>query len=64
MTAAEDSADVMDATLGCLRGYADCVQGAREMGVIYGKGVYARGEILDTPQMQQAYDMGHSIRCQ
>lgn len=62
MTAAEDSADVMDATLGCLRGYADCVQGAREMGVIYGKGVYERGEILDKPQMQQAYDMGHSIR--
>lgn len=62
MTAAEDSDSVMDTTLACFRGYAACVEGAEEKGVIYGKGVYERGEILDKPLMQQAYEMGKSIR--
>lgn len=61
MTAAEDSDSVMDTTLACFRGYADCVEGAVEKGIIYGKGVYERGEILDKPQMQEAYLMGKSI---
>ena len=63
MTAAEDSPEVMDTTLACFRGYADCVEGAVEKGVIYGKGVYKRGEINDKPTtMQRAYEMGRSIR--
>lgn len=61
MTAAENSDSVMDTTLACFRGYADCVEGAVEKGIIYGKGVYERGEILDKPQMQEAYLMGKSI---
>lgn len=61
MTAAEESDNVMDTTLACFRGYADCVEGAVEKGIIYGKGVYERREILDKPQMQQAYLMGKSI---
>lgn len=62
MTAAEDSDNVMDTTLACFRGYADCVEGAVEKGVIYGKGVYERGEILDKSAMRDAYEMGRSIR--
>ncbi len=62
MTAAEESKNVMDTTLACLRGYADCVAGAIEKGVIYGKGVYERGEILDKPAMRDAYEMGKSIK--
>lgn len=61
MTAAEDTDSVMDTTLACFRGYAECVEGAVEKGVIYGKGVYQRGEILDKPAMLQAYEMGKSI---
>lgn len=61
MTSAEESESVMDTTLGCFRGYADCVEGAVEKGIIYGKGVYERGEILDKPEMQKAYEMGKSI---
>lgn len=61
MTAAESSDSVMDTTLACFRGYADCVEGAVEKGIIYGKGVYERGEILDKPQMEEAYLMGKSI---
>ncbi len=62
MTSAEDSDSVMDTTLACFRGYADCVEGAAEKGVIYGKGFYERGEILNKPAMQEAYEMGKSIR--
>lgn len=58
MTAAEDSDTVMDCTLECLRGFAICLDGSKEMGVIYGKGVYEAGEIKNTPIMKEAYEMG------
>ena len=45
MTAAEDSDTVMDCTLECFRGFASCLRGAKEKGVIYGKGVYEAGEV-------------------
>jgi len=61
MSAAEDTDTVMDTTLACLRGLADCLDGSLERGVIYGKGVYKKGEIKDHPAMQQAYEMGKSI---
>jgi len=44
------------------RGLAACLEGAVEKGVIYGKGVYEKGEIKQTPFMQQAYEMGAAIR--
>lgn len=61
MTAAEDSEDVMDCTLECFRGFARCLNGAREMGVIYGKGVYEAGSIQGTPAMKEAYEMGRQV---
>ena len=61
MTAAEDSDTVMDCTLECFRGFAVCLDGSKEMGVIYGKGVYEAGEIKDTPYMSEAYEMGKSV---
>lgn len=61
MTSAEDEVNTMDTTLGCMRGMRDCIPGAQEKGVIYGKGVYEKGEILDTSYMQQAYEMGKNI---
>ncbi len=62
MTAAEDSETVMDCTLECFRGFADCLEGSKEMGIIYAKGVYKRGEINSTPYIKQAYEMGKSIK--
>ena len=35
--------------------------GAKEMGVIEGKGVYEAGEIRGTRFMQQAYEMGKGV---
>lgn len=61
MTAADDTQAAMETTLACFRGYADCVEGAKEHGVIYGTGVYEKGKIKDTPVMQQAYEMGLSV---
>lgn len=61
MTAAEDSDTVMDCTLECFRGFASCLDGAREMGVLEGKGVYELGEIKGTRYLQDAYEMGRGV---
>lgn len=61
MTAAENSSTVMDCTLECFRGFAVCLDGSKEMGVIYGKGVYEAGEIKNMPVMQEAYEMGKNV---
>ena len=61
MTAAEDTDTVMDCTLECFRGFAACLDGAKEMGVIQGKGVYEAGEIKGTRYMQEAYEMGKGV---
>lgn len=61
MTAAEDSDTVMDCTLACMRGLAECLEGSVEKGVVYGKGVYEKGEIAGHPAMQQAYKMGKTV---
>lgn len=61
MTAADEAEESMRATLECFRGYADCVEGAKEMGVVYGTGVYEKGEIKDTPAVEQAYQYGLNV---
>ena len=60
-TCADGEKESCETTLACFRGYADCVEGAKEMGVIYGTGVYEKGEIKDKKQMQQAYEMGKNV---
>ena len=61
-TMADEENSSADTTLACFRGYADCVEGAKEMGFICGAGVYEKGEINDTPYIIQAYEMGKSIK--
>ena len=61
MTAADSGIESMETTLACFRGYADCVEGAKEMGVIYGTGVYDKGEIKDKKAMSEAFEMGRNI---
>lgn len=61
MTAAEDSDTVMDCTLECFRGLAACLDNSKEMGVIYGKGVYEKGDIINHPVMKESYEMGLKI---
>lgn len=61
MTAADEEKESMETTLACFRGYADCVDGAKEMGVIYGTGVYEKGKVKDTKAMREAYEMGLKV---
>ena len=61
-TCADEEKESQERTIECFRGYADCVEGAVEKGVIYATGVYQKGEILGTPYMKQAYEMGLSLR--
>ena len=61
MTAADSGIESMETTLACFRGYADCVEGAKEMGIIYGTGVYEKGEIKDKKAMLEAYEMGKCV---
>lgn len=61
VTAADGEKAAAETTLACFRGYADCVDGAREMGVIYGMGVYEKGEVNATDAMVKAYNMGKNV---
>lgn len=61
VTMADKELSSADITIACFRGYADCVEGAKEMGVIIGNGVYEKGEIKNKVCMQQAYEMGKNV---
>ncbi|MGN0107394.1 MAG: flavodoxin family protein [Hominilimicola sp.] len=61
MTAAENDKTAMDCTLECMRGLAACLEGSKEMGVIFGTGVYEAGEIKDTKIPEEAYKMGRTV---
>ncbi len=60
-TCADEENQSCETTFACFRGYADCVEGAVEKGIIYGSGVYEKGEIKNKVQMQQAYQMGLNV---
>ncbi len=62
MTAADTQKANLERTMEAFRGFTeDCLDGAREAGIIYGTGVWQVGEIQSTPAYIQAYEMGRSI---
>lgn len=61
VTMADTDNSSADTTLACFRGYADCVDGAAEKGIIIGNGVYTPGEVKRTQAMKDAYNMGKSV---
>lgn len=61
VTMVDEEISSADTTLACMRGYADCVEGAEECGVIIGNGVYTAGEIKNSTAMKDAYNMGKSV---
>lgn len=61
VTMADEGISSADTTLSCFRGYADCVDGAKEMGVIIGGGAYEKGEIKNLPAFEEAYLMGKNV---
>lgn len=60
-TMADEAMASADRTIECFRGYADCVEGAVEKGILVGNGVYERGAINGKPVMQKAYEMGKHV---
>lgn len=58
---AADGREAMERTIDGIRGYLECLPGARERGVIYGAGAWQIGDILALPAVQEAYDMGRNV---
>jgi multimeric flavodoxin WrbA len=61
LAAHDDRKDSMERVLESFRGYLACLKGAKEMGVVYGLGVFHVGDIHGSPAMEEAYEMGKSI---
>ena len=61
VTAADAELQSAETTLNCFRGYADCVEGAKEMVIFYGMCVYVKGVIKSTKAMNEAYEMGKNV---
>lgn len=62
MTAADTQKANLERTMEAFRGFTeDCLDGAKEAGIIYGTGAWKVGEIQSTPAYIQAYEMGRSI---
>ena len=61
VTAADEALASADTTLSCFRGYAECVEGAKEMGIIYGMGTYEKGAVEGKAAMTEAFEMGKNV---
>ena len=60
VTAADSKAE-MKRTVDGIRGYLECLPGAKEMGVIYGAGAWQLGDIQQNSAMQEAYTAGKNV---
>lgn len=62
MTAADTERDNLNRTMETFRGFTeDCLNGAKEAGIIYGTGAWQTGEIKTTAAYNEAYEMGKAI---
>ena len=61
-TAADTDRAMLERTVETFRGFTeDCLDGAREAGVLYGTGAWNIGEIKKTPAYNEAYKMGRKV---
>jgi len=58
VTAADNNIQAMQRTIEEFRGFASCLKGAKEKGIIYGTGAWDPGDITKSKAMDQAYEMG------
>ncbi len=62
MTAADTQKANLERTMEAFRGFTeDCLDGAREAGIIYGVGAWNVGEIKTTSAYDEAYEMGKRV---
>jgi multimeric flavodoxin WrbA len=60
-TAAIGDKQALERTIEGFRGFTTCLHGAKEKGVIYGTGVWNKGDIKEHPEMKLAYEMGKDV---
>ena len=60
VTAAEKTSEVAVRTIEDMRGFVDCIDGAKERGIVYGVGAWEKGDIEGMPAMETAFEMGKS----
>lgn len=59
VSAADTSRQNMTRTLEALRGFTeDCLDGAKEKGILYGTGAWQAGEVKNLPVFKEAFEMG------
>ena len=62
MTAADTDKNMLHCTVEAIRGFTeDCLQGAKEKGIIYGTGAWQKGEIKNTKAFLEAYELGKNV---
>lgn len=61
MTAADGNKGALERTVEEFRGFLACLSGASEKGILYGTGVWQKGEVNNTELPEQAYAMGKNI---
>lgn len=61
VTAADEEKEKMDRTIDTFQGFLDCLENPTVKGVVYGLGVWHKGEILTNPAMKEAFEMGGRI---
>ena len=59
-TAAADKG-AMERTVDAMQGFTDCLPGTQMKGVVYGSGVYQKGEVRDTTAFREAYQLGRNV---
>lgn len=60
MVAADKAKSSMDRSIEGLRGFASCLDGAKEKGIVFGTGAWEVGDIAGSRAMKQAYELGKS----
>ena len=60
-TAAVSKKAALERTIEGFRGFTSCLPGAKEKGIVYGTGAWEAGDILGSPAMKQAYEMGKNL---
>jgi len=61
VTAAVSKKAALERTIEGFRGFTSCLPGAKEKGIVYGTGAWEVGDIIKSPAMDQAYEMGKRL---
>ena len=60
-TSGEDAKYAMDTTFECMRGFVDCCEGSYVEEEIAAHGLFEKGDVINTPYMTEAFEMGEGI---